>query len=57
MKVGDLVVWTHTEDEGERVWWTEHLGVIIHVEGPSIKVRWESGKESWMNEAWLGKVA
>mgnify|MGYP003677520326 CR=1 FL=1 len=53
MEIGDLVTWTHRGTLSIAV----HLGVVVEVVGPSIKVCWEDSNEhSWMNEAWLEKL-
>lgn len=49
MKIGDLIKWTHRGTLTIYV----HLGIVIEFEDPSVKVRWEDGRESWMNVAWL----
>ena len=51
-EVGDLIKWVHRGTLSIHV----HIGVVIYAEMPSLKIRWEDGKESWMNEAWLEKL-
>ena len=52
LEVGDLIKWVHQGTLSVHV----HIGVVIYAEMPSLKIRWEDGKESWMNEAWLEKL-
>ena len=51
-EVGDLIKWVHQGTLSIHV----HIGVVIFADMPSLKIRWEDGKESWMNEAWLEKL-
>ena len=52
IEVGDLIKWVHRGTLSIHV----HIGVVIFAETPSLKIRWEDGKESWMNAAWLEKL-
>jgi len=53
-EVGDLIKWTHLDGAMEVA---VHLGVVIRVEHPTIKVCWESsGESTWMNANWLEKL-
>ena len=52
-EIGDLVKYTHLD--GAMVV-AVHLGVVVRVEHPTIKVAWVDGDYAWMNANWLEKV-
>ena len=52
-KVGDLARFVRYD--GSMVV-AEFIGVVIAIQGMSIRIRWDDGESSWMHENWLERV-
>ena len=53
LEIGDLVKYTHLD--GAMVV-AVHLGVVVKMAHPKIKVTWNDGGCTWMNANWLEKL-